>query len=51
MAAKKFGVAKPCALSGAELDSLTVGGTGLNLAAKLGPLEAVTGDSLQSPRR
>jgi hypothetical protein len=44
MAAKKFRVSKPCALTGVLLNSLTIGGTGLNLTAKLGQLGAATGD-------
>jgi hypothetical protein len=44
MATKKFGWSKPSALTGVELESLTVGGTGLNLTAKLGQMGATTGD-------
>ena len=44
MATKKFGWAKPSFLTGVELESLTVGGTGLNLTAKLGQMGAATGD-------
>ena len=42
MATKKFGWSKPSALTGVELESLTVGGTGLNMTAKLGQLGATT---------
>jgi hypothetical protein len=44
MAAKKFGIVKPCCLSSTELDSLSVNGGGLNVVTKLQQLGAVAGE-------
>ena len=44
MAAKKFGVVKSCSLSSAVLDSLSVGGGGSNVVAKLEQLGEAGGE-------